>query len=66
MLDNSALKNRIHLNRKRQHQSVEMRDERLQTEKISGGKEADRGQNNLILCIIIYFSNAEIDFQHLS
>ncbi|XP_071362846.1 uncharacterized protein [Trachinotus anak] len=41
-LDNTALK-RGHLNRKRQHQSAETRDKRLQTEKISDVKEAGRG-----------------------
>ena len=47
IVDNSALKI-VHLNRKRHHQSAERRDERLPTEKISDGKEAGRGQNNLI------------------
>ncbi|XP_044061230.1 uncharacterized protein zgc:113229 [Siniperca chuatsi] len=42
ILINSALKSRVHLNRKRQHQSAERRDERLQTANISDGKEADR------------------------
>ncbi|XP_056238679.1 uncharacterized protein zgc:113229 [Seriola aureovittata] len=41
-LDNSALK-RVHLNRKRHHQSAERRDERLQTEIISDVREAGRG-----------------------
>ncbi|XP_032383081.1 uncharacterized protein zgc:113229 isoform X2 [Etheostoma spectabile] len=42
ILDKLALNSRVHLNRKRQHQSAERRDERLQTEKISNGKEAYR------------------------
>ncbi|XP_070769403.1 A-kinase anchor protein 200 [Enoplosus armatus] len=43
ILINSALKSRVHLNRKRQHQSAERSNERLQTENISDGKEAGRG-----------------------
>ncbi|XP_029296963.1 uncharacterized protein LOC115014334 [Cottoperca gobio] len=39
---NSALKSRVQLNRKRQHQSADRRDERLQADKISDGKEAGR------------------------
>ncbi|XP_031158956.2 uncharacterized protein zgc:113229 isoform X1 [Sander lucioperca] len=42
ILDKLALKSRVHLNRKRQYQSAERRDERLQTEEISHGKEAYR------------------------
>ncbi|KAI3351711.1 hypothetical protein L3Q82_020550 [Scortum barcoo] len=43
ILINSALKTRVQLNRKRQYQSAERRDERLQTEKTSHVSEADRG-----------------------
>ncbi|XP_041847091.1 uncharacterized protein LOC121643635 [Melanotaenia boesemani] len=39
----SARKSRLQTSRKRQHQSAERRDEKLQTEKMSDGKEADRG-----------------------
>lgn len=46
ILMNSALKSRVQLSRKRQHQSAEMRDERLQTEKMNDGKEADRGSTS--------------------
>ncbi|XP_040903433.1 uncharacterized protein zgc:113229 [Toxotes jaculatrix] len=42
VVDNSALK-RVSLNRKRQHQSAERRDEGLQPEKISDGNETGRG-----------------------
>ncbi|XP_034739864.1 uncharacterized protein zgc:113229 isoform X2 [Etheostoma cragini] len=42
ILDKLALNSRVQLNRKRQHQSAERRDERLQTEQISNGKEAHR------------------------
>ncbi|XP_028444388.1 uncharacterized protein zgc:113229 [Perca flavescens] len=42
ILDKLALKSRVHLNRKRQYQSAERRDEMLQTEEISHGKEAYR------------------------
>lgn len=44
---NSALKSRGHLNRKRQHQSAESTEERLQTEKRSDAKEADRDGSKL-------------------
>ncbi|TNN81968.1 hypothetical protein EYF80_007876 [Liparis tanakae] len=41
MLENSALKSRVHLNRKRQHHSAH-RDKVLSMEIISDGKQADR------------------------
>ncbi|XP_072251752.1 uncharacterized protein [Leuresthes tenuis] len=40
---NSALKSRVQTSRKRQHQSAERRDERLQLQKISDGEDADGG-----------------------
>ncbi|XP_070818284.1 A-kinase anchor protein 200 [Chaetodon trifascialis] len=43
ILNNSLLKSRAHLNRKRQHQPAERRAERLPTETMSDAKEADRG-----------------------
>ncbi|XP_073343050.1 uncharacterized protein [Pagrus major] len=42
ILNSSALKSRGHLNRKRQHQSAERRDERPQTGIISDAKEANK------------------------
>nr|XP_046261259.1 uncharacterized protein zgc:113229 [Scatophagus argus] len=42
ILNNPVLRHRAQLNRKRHHHSTENRDERLQTEKISDTKEADR------------------------
>ncbi|XP_076595204.1 uncharacterized protein LOC143325774 [Chaetodon auriga] len=42
ILNNSLLKSRAHLNRKRQHQPAERRDKRLPTETMSDAKEADR------------------------
>jgi len=44
---NSALKSRVQTSRKRQHQSAERRDERLQLQKISDGEEADGGEKQL-------------------
>lgn len=45
ILNNLVLKSRTHLNRKRQHQSAESRDQRLQAEKITDAKEADREES---------------------
>lgn len=39
---NKALKSRVTLNRKRQHQSADRRDDRLQADKISDGEQTDR------------------------
>ncbi|XP_020501485.2 uncharacterized protein zgc:113229 [Labrus bergylta] len=42
LLDNSALKSRVQLHRKRQHQSAERRDQRLQRPKINDGNTIGR------------------------
>ncbi|XP_034545555.1 uncharacterized protein zgc:113229 [Notolabrus celidotus] len=47
LLDNSALKSRVQLNRKRQHQSAGRRDYRLRTEETSAGEATDREESSM-------------------